>query len=157
MCKYFNFGRYLRNLYRTTVITIYLRTTADGYNHWTLIAGLHNGHQIPIFAALQFVRSTLQEHLYRIYVTFGLHLQRVQGDVVQVDVIFGTSQDVDHIDHGPTVVGFRQTEGLLSAVKDRVGREGALPMSAVLRSVRRWAAIFRMGGFSSAGQWSPGM
>lgn len=154
-----HFGWYLRNLHGVRIV--YLRATAHRNNHRTLVTSLHDRHQIAVLRALQLLnrRRILGQHADRVtqIVRVRLHLQRVERDVVQSDIIVRTRQYVHNVHNTFTAVRFRDAERLFATVQHGgMMAEGVLAIcGAVLRSVRRRTAVLGQRGVSPVRQRSP--
>lgn len=142
-----HFRRYLGDLDR--VATVRVRTPAHRHYHRTLVAGLHYGHQVSLLAD-QIRGAALQRQLHRVEFAVGLEFERVEGQVVQRDVVLRAVEDADDIDDGVAVVGLGERDGLLAAVQDGVALEGRRSRRAGLGAVGRRAAVLRLRCVSSA-------
>lgn len=73
-------------------IVVLRAAAAHSDDHRVLIAGLHDGDQIAVLGTFQLALATFEEHFQRVDVGgFGLHLEGIQGDVVEGYVLFGAA------------------------------------------------------------------
>lgn len=142
MSQYLHFRGYLGDLDAIPVVR--MRRTTNSHDNRALVVGLYYSHQIPVFTSPKIRRAPLQRHLDRIQIRLRLHLQRVDRQVVQGDVLLGAVENADHVHHRIPLIGVREADRLLSTVQGCVALERRGPRRARLRPVRRRTAVLRL-------------